>query len=92
MIVEVADLFGVLEVFEKGIRVPGDALVHVCSGVRETIDLARFTAEDSTSQKKHGDELSRRKYNDLGRRTRASWGQLCEDRLLRRCGTERIWS
>ena len=32
-IMEVADLFGVLEVFEKGIRVPGDALVHVGSSV-----------------------------------------------------------
>lgn len=29
----VADLFGVFEVLEEGVRVPGDTLVHIGSGV-----------------------------------------------------------
>lgn len=46
----VADLFGVLEVLEEGVRVPGDTLVHVGSGVREAVDLARLAAEDSVDE------------------------------------------
>lgn len=39
--------FGVLEVLEQGLLIPGDALADVRSGVREPIGLAGLAAEDT---------------------------------------------
>ena len=40
-------LFGVLKVVEQSLLVPSNALVHVGSGVGETLRLASLTAEDT---------------------------------------------
>ena len=40
-------LFGVLEVLEEGLLVPGDTLVDVGGGVGEALGLTRLAAEDT---------------------------------------------
>ena len=45
-----AYLFGVLEVLEQGVLVPGDALAHVRLRVREAIRLASLPAEHAINR------------------------------------------
>ena len=49
----VTHLFGVLKVFEEGVLIPGDALVHVRSGVRIALRLASLAAEKPTKAQRH---------------------------------------
>lgn len=43
-------LLGVLEVFEHGVLVPGDALLLVGVGVGEAVDRARLAAKDAVER------------------------------------------
>ena len=81
-------LFRVLEVLEECALVPGNALVDVGSGVRETLALAGLAAEDTGSCRRMSTTVrdGARKHSRL---TRGGWGRLCGARLQRGYGTER---
>ena len=84
-------LFGVLEVLEEGLLVPGDTLIDVRSGVGVTLGLTSLVAEDTGVHKRVSLSMSRKAQNPY-RRTRGGWGRPCEARPSREYDTERSGS
>ena len=50
-------LFGVLEVLEEGLLVPGDALVDVGGGVGEALGLSRLATEHTARATSTNDRI-----------------------------------